>query len=58
MTPEQLAQLRERLAANRQPVSFTEKYAHPRGWNDAFDFVERVLREVLGEPIEPPRANS
>jgi hypothetical protein len=49
MTPEQLAQLRERMAANRQPVLRGEQYAHPRGWNDALDFVERMLREALGE---------
>lgn len=49
MTPEQLAQFRERLAANRQPQHRGDRYAHPNGWNDALDFVERVLKEVLGE---------
>jgi hypothetical protein len=49
MTPEQLAQLRERIAASRQPVFRAEQYAHPRGWNDALDFVERVMAELLGE---------
>lgn len=49
MSPEQLAELRERLAANQQPVHRGEQYAHPRGWNDALDFVERALKEVLGE---------
>jgi len=49
MTPEQLTQFRERLAANRQPVFRGEQYAHPRGWNDALDFVERTIKEVLGE---------
>jgi hypothetical protein len=49
MTLEQLAQLRQRLEANRQPVFRGEQYAHPRGWNDALDFVERTLKELLGE---------
>ena len=49
MTPEQLAEFRERLGANRQPVHRGEQYSHPRGWNDALDFVERALKEVLGE---------
>lgn len=49
MTPEQLQALRDRLAANRQPVERGDKYAHPRGWNDALDFVERVLKEISGE---------
>lgn len=49
MSPEQLIQFRERLAAGRQPVHRAEQNAHPRGWNDALDFVERTLRELLGE---------
>jgi hypothetical protein len=49
ITPEQLQQLRDRMAANRQPVHRGEQYAHPRGWNDALDFVERTLKELLGE---------
>lgn len=56
MTPEQLQQVRNILAANRQPVDRTshidprgKPYAHPRGWNDALDFVDRTLKEVLGE---------
>lgn len=49
MTPEQLAQFRERIATNRQPVHRGEQYAHPRGWNDALEFVERTLKELLGE---------
>jgi hypothetical protein len=49
MSPEQLAQFRERLAANRQPVTRADAYAFPRGWNEAFDFVEKVLKEVMGE---------
>jgi hypothetical protein len=48
MTPEQLRRLREKLAANRQPVQRYEQYAHPRGWNDALDFVEKTINEVLG----------
>lgn len=50
MTPEQLAELRDRMEKNRQPVTRTEQYAHPRGWNDALEFVERSIKEILGEP--------
>ena len=50
MTPAQLTTFRQRLAANRQPEYRGQQYAHPRGWNDALDFVERTLRDVLGEP--------
>ena len=49
MTPEQLKHLRDQIAANRQPVERGEQYAFPRGWNEAFDFVEKCIREVLGE---------
>jgi hypothetical protein len=49
MNPAQLQLLREKLAAGRQPVARGEQYSHPRGWNDALDFVERVIREVTGE---------
>jgi len=45
----ELAKLRAAMEANRQPVFRGEQYAHPRGWNDALDFVERTLKEVLGE---------
>lgn len=49
MNPEHLQQLRDILAKGRQPVFRGEQYAHPRGWNDALEFVERQIREVLGE---------
>ena len=50
MTPEHLTQLRERITAGRQPEGSPRmRYAHPRGWNDALDFFERVLNETLGE---------
>lgn len=50
MTPDQLSLLRQRIKDNRQPeVAAIIRYAHPRGWNDALDFVERTIREVLGE---------
>lgn len=49
MTPEQLAQFRAAIEKNRQPEHRLTRYAHPNGWNDAMDFVERVLKEVLGE---------
>jgi len=49
MNPEQLALLRQRITEGRQPEHRLTRYAHPRGWNDALDFVERVIKEVLGE---------
>lgn len=50
MTPEQLAQLRERITAGRQPEGSPHmRDAHPQGWNDALDFVDRTIKEVLGE---------
>lgn len=49
MSPEQLAQLRAAMEANRQPVFRGEQYAHPRGWNDCLDFIERTIKELLGE---------
>jgi hypothetical protein len=50
MTPEQLQHLRDALTAARQPVNRADKYAFPRGWNDALDFVEKLIKEVLDEP--------
>lgn len=47
MSIEQLARLREILAANRQPVDRAARYAHPNGWNDALDFVEKEINKVL-----------
>lgn len=49
MMPEQLQHLRDILTANRQPEHRADRYAHPNGWNDALDFVERTLKEALGE---------
>jgi hypothetical protein len=49
MTPEQLQQFRDTLAANRQPEFRATQYPHPNGWNDALDFVERTIKELLGE---------
>jgi hypothetical protein len=49
MTLEQLQQLRDRLAAGRQPAFRGEQYTHPRGWNDALDFVEKCIKEITGE---------
>jgi hypothetical protein len=49
MTPEQLKALRDKMASNRQPVDRTEQYRHPQGWNDALDFVEKCIKEVIGE---------
>ena len=54
MTPDQLATFRHRLASARQPVERSpwSQHIHPRAWNDCLDFVERQLRDVLGEPKE------
>lgn len=54
ITAEQLAaELRQRMVANHQPVRASrfdgQPYAHPRGWNDALEFVEKCIKEVLGE---------
>jgi hypothetical protein len=51
MTPAQLQQLRDRMQANRQPVDRHpwSRHEHPRGWNDAFDHVEKWIREIVGE---------
>jgi hypothetical protein len=54
MNTAQLAILRDRLAKNRQPVYRGEQYSHPRGWNDCLDFVERTIKEVLGEEVKVP----
>lgn len=54
MNPEQLAQLRQRITEARQPVDRRpwSQYAFPRGWNECTDFVERTIREVLGEKAD------
>lgn len=49
MSPDQLQALRDKLATSRQPVERAEQYAFPRGWNEAIDFVEKTLKEILGE---------
>jgi hypothetical protein len=49
VTSEQLQALRDRMDANRQPVERQEKYAFPRGWNECLDFVERSIKEIVGE---------
>lgn len=50
MTPDQLSILRQRITEGRQPeATGVLRYAHPRGWNDALDFVEKAIKEVLGE---------
>lgn len=49
MTASDLATaLRERMQANRQPVDRCELYAFPRGWNEAFDYIERSIKEITG----------
>lgn len=55
MTPEQVAIYRDRIAAARQPEGARHlRYEHGRGWNDCLDFVERQLKEVLGESNDKP----
>lgn len=50
MTPEQLQQLRDKIAANRQPDNKLDpKRVFCRGWNEGLGFVERCIKEVLGE---------
>jgi hypothetical protein len=56
MTPAKLQQLRDKLAANRQPVFRAEQNAHPRGWNDCLDFIERSIKEIMGESNDKPVA--
>lgn len=41
--------LREHMQTNRQPVDKANKYEFVRGWNEAFDHVERWIKEVTGE---------
>ena len=47
--PDPIKSLRDRLAQNRQPVHRGEQYSHSRGWNEALDFVEKTIAELLGE---------
>jgi hypothetical protein len=53
VTPAQLKRFRDHIAANRQPIDRHpwSRHEHPRGWNDALDFVERTIREVTGEEM-------
>lgn len=50
MSPEQMQAFRAKLAENRQPVTRAEQYAHPRGWNDCLDAVERWLKQIVDTP--------
>ena len=50
MTPEQLQQLRDKIAANRQPDEKLDSgRVFCRGFNAGLDFVEKCIKEVLGE---------
>lgn len=51
MTPEQLAAFRARIEQGRQPKGKWNESPFPRGWNEALDYVEKVLKEVLGEKV-------
>lgn len=53
MTQDQLALLRQRITEGRQPAGTPRmRHAHPQGWNDALDFVERTIRKVQGEKAD------
>lgn len=45
-----VAELRQRLQQNRQPVERDPygRYDHPRGWNDALDWVELQIKDIEG----------
>lgn len=49
MTPDFVKSLRDTIASSKQPVFRGEQYSHPRGWNDALDFVERTIKTLMGE---------
>jgi hypothetical protein len=51
MSPEQLQALRDKITVGCQPVDRSPwaHNVHPRGWNDALDFVEKCIKEVTGE---------
>lgn len=51
--PDLATALRERMQANRQPVERSpwHGHEHPRGWNDALDWIERQIKELTGEKI-------
>ena len=54
MTPEQLQAFRDKIACpqptGNSPVeAIQQRYDFPRGWNECLEFVNRSLREVLGE---------
>lgn len=51
MSPEQLQALRAKIAANYQPVHRADQYRHPQGWNDALDFVEKCIKEVMADAV-------
>ena len=50
MTPEQLADLRDRIALARKPEhKLDDARSYNRGWNEAIAYVEKAFKEVLGE---------
>jgi hypothetical protein len=50
MTPEQLKQLRDRIASGKQPEhKLTEARTFIRGWNEGLAYAEKIIKEVLGE---------
>lgn len=52
MTPQQLQQYRDLLASGRVPDNrLSDTRVFYRGWNEGVDYAERMLRKVLGEPV-------
>jgi hypothetical protein len=50
MTPEQLQQLRDRIATGKQPEhKLSDARAFLRGWNEGLAYVEKCLKDILGE---------
>lgn len=50
MNPDQLQQLRDKIAAGRQPDDrLDSQRVFCRGWNAGIDYVDRCIKEVLGE---------
>ena len=52
MTPEQLQQFRDLLAAGKVPdEKASEKRVYLRGWNGGLEFAQAQLAKVLGEKV-------
>jgi len=52
VTPDQLKQYRSLLTSGRVPDNrLSDTRVFYRGWNEGVDYAERMLRKVLGEPV-------